>query len=325
MTKKLILSITLISILSSCMTSFRITVQKPAIIDLPNDVKKLVVINNTTNDKMTVVGVIDGVLSGEQVDGDKTAAEVFPDGVMESLRHGGFEVARVYTTLFKDTNGRFNPLSLDSIFNENNAQAVIILTNFDSDAPIGGVVLGNALGQSQSTLTGRATIDAYCQNNLSIENILVTQRFYIPTTGSMNPLALLQDVVNKRKWYGDLGRATGELAGTYFYAPWMWTNREFYNKGSKDLRRAKKMIRFGNWDIAEKKLTSLLESHKEKVRARASFNLALVYEGQGRLDDAIAMAERSALEFNCKKAPSYLQKLKYRLKDVERIEWQKRN
>jgi tetratricopeptide (TPR) repeat protein len=85
------------------------------------------------------------------------------------------------------------------------------------------------------------------------------------------------------------------------------------------------MIYFGNWDIAEKKLLPLLDSPKEKVQARASYNLALVYEAQGRLDDAIAMAEKSALDYNCKKAPIYLQKLKQRLNDVIQMEWQRQH
>lgn len=322
---KFILSISLVCILSSCMTSFRITVEKPAVIDLPNDVKKIVVIDNTDKGKAKVEAVIDGVLSGEQVNGDKMAADVFPDGVMQSLRNGDFVAERVNKSLPKDADGRINSTSLDSIFTDNGAQAIIVLTKFDSDAPIGGVVLGNVLGQSQSTITGRATISVYCQNNLTMENVLVTDRFVIPTSGSINPLALLQDVVNKRKWYADLGRATGVMAGSYFYSPWVWTNRDFYNKGCKSLRRAKKMIYFGNWDIAEKKLLPLLDSPKEKVQARASYNLALVYEAQGRLDDAIAMAEKSALDYNCKKAPIYLQQLKQRLNDVIQMEWQRQH
>lgn len=323
MSKKIFICIVLAGVMTSCMSSFRITVQKPTLIDLPQDVKKIVIIDNTSKSKSDFVAAIDGVLSGEQINGDKFAADLFPDGVMHSLRQGKFETERMTKQLPKNEYGRINSPSLDSIFTESNAQAVIVLNDFDSDAPIGGVVLGNVLGQTQSSITGRATFSVYCQNKLRIENLLVTERFNIPTSGSLNPIAMIQDVANKRKWYGDLGRATGAIAGSYFYSPWIWVDRSYYNKGSKDLRRAKNMIRFGNWDIAEKKLTPLLDSPKEKVRARASYNLALVYEGQGRLKDAIAMAEKSALEFNSKKAPNYLQTLKYRLNGVRQIEWQK--
>lgn len=322
MIKKTFICIVLAGVTTSCMSSFRITVQKPTLIDLPKEVKKLVIIDNTSKSKSVFIAAIDGVLSGEQINGDRFAADVFPDGVMHSLRQGKFETERMTRQLPKDEYGRINSFSLDSIFTENNAQAVIVLNDFDSDAPIGGVVLGNALGQTQISITGRAIFSVYCQNKLSIENLLVTESFNIPTSGSLNPIALLQDVANKRKWYGDLGRATGAIAGSYFYSPWVWVDRTYYNKGNKDLRRAKNMIRFGNWDISEKKLTPLLDSPKERVRARASFNLALVYEGQGRLEDAVAMAERSALEFNNKKAPLYLQTLKQRLNGVRQVEWQ---
>lgn len=321
MIRKLTIAFIVIYILSSCMTSFRISVQKPAIINLPSEVKKIILIDDTPN-KTTVETTIEGVLSGEQLNGDKVAIEMFSNGLAMSLKNGNYISEKVNKSLEKN-NGKINAVALNALFSEHNAQAVIILNNFDSDAPIGGVIVGNVLGNTQTTLIGKATISVYCQDKSNIENILVTERFILPTSGSINPLAMLQDVVNRQKWYAELGRITGIQAGSLFYAPWVWVNREFYNKGSKDLRQAKKMIHFGNWDIAEKKLTPLLRSSKNKVRARGSYNLALVYEGQGRLGDAISMAEKSALEFNCKKASNYLQLLQYRQRDMQLIEQQK--
>lgn len=312
-------------VLVGCRTSFRITVQKPAVINLPTGVKKIIVVNNTIQ-KQDFKNVADGILTGEQINGDKRAADVFPDGLMRSLTNGGYTSMRVNAITLKK-NSNIDYAVLDSLFSANDAQAVIVLDKFDSDSPIGGTVLNDAIGSTQSRLIGRATMSVYCQKNrLSMENVLVTSYFNIPTSGSLNPLALIQDVVNKKKWYGSLGRATGGQAGTYFYSPWVWVNRQFYNKGSLGLRRAKKMIYHGNWDIAEKKLNYVLEgARNNKVRGRASYNLALVYEGQGRLEDAIKMAEKSALMYNCKSAPSYLQVLKRRRNDVQIMQWQQQH
>lgn len=309
---------------SSCRTLFRITVQEPAMIDLPNEVTKIVVVDNTQLKKLDFSTAVDEVLTGEQFNGDKEAANQFPDGMMQSLSTGNYTSVRIPMHTLK-TNGVVNYTILDSIFTDNAAQAIIVLDKFDSDAPIGGVIVGDAVGATQSSMVGRATMSVYCQNRNTIENVLVTDRFTIPTSGTLNPLAVLQDVANKRKWYSALGRDCGSYAGTYFYTPWVWVNRQFYNKGNIDLRRAKKMIFHGNWAIAEKKLTPLLNSNKQKVKARASFNLALVYEGQGRLNDAVKMAERSALEFNCKQAPSYLQILQNRQTAKQVIDWQQAN
>ncbi|HRO76313.1 MAG TPA: DUF6340 family protein [Crocinitomicaceae bacterium] len=317
MVRKFTLAFVVIYALSSCMTSFRISVKKPAVIKLPNEVRKIVLIEDTPNNT-TIETAVEGVLSGEQLNGDKVATETFFNGLAMSLRNGNYTSEKVNRSFDK-----INPTTLDTLFLEHDAQAIIVLKNFDSDAPIGGVVVGNVLGNTQTTLIGKATLNVYFQDKSNIENILVTERFVLPTSGSLNPLAMLQDVVNRQKWYAELGRATGARAGSLFYAPWVWVNRKFYNKGNNDLRQAKNMIRFGNWDIAEKKLTPLLTHAKNKVQARASYNLALVYEGQGRLNDAVTMIEKSALEFNCKKAPDYLRQLLFRQKEAQLIEQQK--
>ena len=59
---------------SSCRTLFRITVQEPAMIDLPNEVTKIVVVDNTQLKKLDFSTAVDEVLTGEQFNGDKEAA-----------------------------------------------------------------------------------------------------------------------------------------------------------------------------------------------------------------------------------------------------------
>lgn len=311
---------------SSCRTAFRITIQIPAAVDLPNNVSKIIVLNNAQLQKQNIESKIDGVLTGEQINGDELAIEAYSIGLTEALSKGKYKSETIGPKIIQKPDCTTDWRVLDTIFNQNNAQAVITINSFDSDSPIGGVVLGNVLGQKQNTLYAKSYISAYCDNREVIQNIMVRGKYIIPTSGSLNPLAMLNDVMNKRKFYSFLGANTGFTAGSYFFSNWIWVDRIFYNKGSKGLRQTKKMIRFGNWDIAEKKLKFILEhSQKNKELARASFNLALVYEGQGRIVDAIQMAETSAINYNCKKAPEYLQILNDRNRMEQIIQWQREN
>jgi len=306
---------------TGCKTTFRISVQIPAVIDLPKEVKRISIVDQFSTNKPTTSSILDGVVSGEQVNGDRIAAQQFSGGMSQSLMKGNYESV-VGNPKVSIQLG--NQQQMDSIFQHDQSQAIVVLTNFDTDAPVGGVVLSDALGQQGYRLTSHAMIGVYCQNGFQLDQIPISNWVDLPSSGSLNPLALLQDVVNKRKWYNDLGRVTGFSAGAMFYPNWVWVDRIYYNKGCRELREAKRLIRFGNWDLAEKKLSPVLSDPllKRKAKARASFNLALIYEGEGRLDDAIQMAEKSALEYNCKYAPIYLRQLKARAATQNTIELQ---
>ncbi len=71
--------------------------------------------------------------------------------------------------------------------------------------------------------------------------------------------------------------------------------------------------------MAEKILLQEINSPSNKVVGRAKYNLALVYEGQGRIEEAILMAERAALENGTRLAYNYINVLKRRLNEQPRI------
>ena len=62
-----------------------------------------------------------------------------------------------------------------------------------------------------------------------------------------------------------------------------------------------------------------INNPKNKVAGRAKYNLALVYEGQGRMEDAIFMAERAAVENGTRLANDYINILKRRLNAQPRV------
>lgn len=308
-------------LLASCMTSFRISVQKPAAVDFPNDVEKVAYVENSAFHIKTTADKVDQMLSGDLLDQQKLATQQIPVGMSNSFTNGNWIAEEVPAQSINNEDGSPNWTAMDSIFARTNSQALIVVEQFKSKSNLGGVV-GSAATGTRSYLYGEAMISAYCKNRQIIQNYWVGEYYYIPTSGSLDPAALLNDALRKREYYKHLGYATGYKAAALFYPVWVWAPRDYYNKGSKGLRQAKPMIHKGNWDLAEKKLLSMLDDRKHKVRGRAHFNLGLVYEGQGRIDDAIEMIEKAALDYNIKKANSYLQTLRKRKSEVELIEWQ---
>ena len=304
--------------LASCKTSFRISVQDPAVIDLPDDALSFGVVNNVNNEN-SPEKVVGSILTGQQINGNVEAAKRMVNGVHRAIENSRtLSSVSVTADSVHAEDGSINWSYLDTIAKQNNLDGFIELAEIRTVAPVGGTIAANMEGKSSTTLEGTAFVNYYVvQDNWAQERWSVRKKYRIPVSGGTSVLDMLGDVQKKREYYRKLGFELGYSAGKLIYPNWVWVNRKFYNKGSKELKRAKPMIYKGNWDIAEKQLQYALDSGSDKVRGRAHYNLALVNEGQGELDEAIQHAETAALEYGNKMANDYLVTLRQRKRQVE--------
>lgn len=314
------------SLLISCKTSFRISVKEPAVIDIPSETTKFGVVNTVTraNSPEEVIGT---VISGGSINGNVVAAERAVDGIYRGLENSRNLTGKaVQTESMRNEDGSVNWELLDSLGTLNDVDGFIEIAEIRTVTPVGGTVVANAEGNNSTQLRGTAYINYYVLKDHTVhERFAVNRSYRIPTSGSTNILDVLNDMKRKREYYRALGFELGVRAGSLIYPNWVWVNRKYYTKGSRELRQAKPMIRQGNWDIAEKQLEYGLNSHGRKATGRTYFNLALVKEGQGDLETAIKYAETAALEFGNKEANEYLVLLRRRQFQMQRVEEQEGN
>jgi hypothetical protein len=154
------------------------------------------------------------------------------------------------------------------------------------------------------------------------ERFSVVRSYNIPISGSTNIIDILNDIQRKREYYRALGFQLGYRAGSLIYPNWVWVSRKYFTRGTPAVKRARHMLREGNWDIAERTLLQDEEYPKLGKRGRVLFNLALAKEGQGELDDAILFAERAAMECGNRHANEYLVQLRNRKWQMEQLEAQ---
>jgi len=304
---------------TACKTNFRISVVTPPAILLNQNATSLLIINNVTHanspDKLLLQA-----MQGMQYNGNVMAAERSVTGLLRSLDDSRYLKGVVSNPIVLRNGELINWTRVDSLCEAMGTQAIIEIANFESQAPVGGTVLANATGQQSSPLRGWAFSNVYVAGTHEhIDRLEVGEVYNMPISGNTNPLSLLNDMMRKRELYGHLGQSVGYRIGLMFYANWIWVERQFYNKGSMQLRRAKRPIRSGNWDLAEKILLQEINSPNNKAAGRSKLNLALVYEGQGRIDEAIAMAERAAFENGTRLAYDYINVLERRLMEQPRI------
>ena len=306
----------------SCKTSFRISVQEPAAIKLPKEATKFGIVNNinTVNSpEQKIAGVI---LGTAQINGNVEAAERAVEGTLRALEKSnslkGKRLVAIKNIYLSD--GSIDWRLLDSISQMEDLDGFIELSKMETVSPVGGAVLANVTGQTNMYIDGTMNVNTLLiKDRLTIDQFKVFFSYNIPTSGNLSIINVLNDSQRKTAAFKALGFELGFQAGTLLYPNWIWVNREYYTKGNKVLKRAKPMIMKGNWDIAEEQLLYGIDEKKEKIKGRILYNLALVNEGQGEIDEAIKYAKRAALECGNKMANEYLQVLNKRKDKINLI------
>lgn len=318
--KSLFPLITILFLLGACKTSFRISVKEPAIVKIPSDVRTVGVLNNVTEEN-SPEKVIEILFRSQSVNGNTVASERAVEGVLRGLGRSSNLIGKTLLNVqIQDENGVINWLKVDSICNAQNIEAILELTEVQTISPVGGSLLASATGQSSTKLEGYLYANVYVANTHEVQEKLRARRFYdIPLSGTMSIIDVLNDVKRKQEYYRALGYELGYGMAQLIYPNWVWVNRDYYTKGSSVLKRARPMIKEGNWDIAEQQLLRDTDNNKEKIRGRVLFNLSLVKEGQGDIDSAIMYAEKSALDCGDKLANNYLVQLRRRKAQMELI------
>lgn len=309
-------------VLTSCKTSFRISVKEPAIVKIDESVITYGIVNNVNQENSPEKKIAGIILGTESINGNVEAAKRAIDGTLRALENSGYLKGQTLSNdvgLHKE-NGDVDWEELKKIAEEKNVEGFIELTQMETVSPVGGNVLANASGQRSARLEGTMFVNYYIPSTeQKYERYKVFYVYNIPLSGSTNAIDLLGDAQRKKEYYKALGFQLGYKAGSLIYPNWIWVGRDYYTKGSKVLKRARPMIKEGNWDIAEEQLLMGLASNSDKVLGRTTFNLALVKEGQGEIDEAIKYAKESALNYGNKLANEYLIELKKRKRKLEEL------
>lgn len=307
--------------LTSCMSSFRISVVEPADVRIPQDIQRVGIVNVVNNRNSPEQTAADIVLGGQQINGNIVAAERAVDGIINSFNNSrNLHGEKIPQDDLKELSDAAAWDSIMARAQRRGLHAVLVMTELRSVSPLGGTIVGNVTGQTNSKLEGILHYELRTMDDGGrIEGLSCRSVYNIPISGSTNVIDILSDVAKKREAYRAMGYNLGYRAGARLYPNWVWVGRDYYNKGSKALKAAKPMIRSGNWDIAEKQLNQDIDNGKLKIRGRVLYNMALVKEGQGDLDAAIAFAEQAALECYNKEANEYLVKLRKRKRQLESI------
>ena len=318
-------------------------VLEPADVTLPAHIQKFVLADRTRPEKgngQQALNILEGILTGEGAFQDKWASEDCIEGLRQKLTmtpRFTVTVAALDTAL-KGTGRRQTKPPLDwvtvsKLLGGDTTSALVVLEAFDSNTS-----LTNDVTQTQQKQPDGSTINVPQYNAHGRITVYTTWRTYDLKTktivdqfstedwqqfdGSGRTLAEAESKLPARR---DMCSRTGVYAGQQYghrISPqWVWVSREYYRKGSPELKQAARYAKYNNWKLASDSWNKTATSGDPKAARRASFNMALAAEQAGDLDLAIQWAERAA-QMGEKRAPRYIQTLQWRKAQNEKLKEQ---
>ncbi len=324
-------------LLVSCKTNeLYINTTQPAPVTISPDIKKVGIINRSVpTDETKLTDIIEKVLTLEGADLDRDGALESIRGLTEALdQNSRFEEVRVLNEIdFRASRiGELPPaLSwdiVDRICNETGMDALFALERFDTDTRISYSTREVDIKTPLGSIPG-------IEHDAAMETIVKTGwRIYDPASKilpdefnfaeslvfhgrGINPVAAVEALSGRKDGVKEVSRNAGH---TYAYRllPYrLRVTRDYFVKGTDNFKKAKRKAQTGKWDEAGLLWEAETTNPKSKVAGRAAYNMAIINEINGRLEDALAWAQKSWEDYKIRQGLFYSRILEKRLDSRE--------
>ncbi|MBW8685579.1 DUF6340 family protein [Chitinophaga rhizophila] len=332
----LLASITLYSCRSATNLVY-ISVQEPAPVTLASGIKKVGIINRSiSTDKKKALDFVDKALTPEVENLEVLAAEASVIGLADELiKNNRFTDVIAFNSIdfASNTPGRFQqPLSWDiiaRICQDKHVDALFSLELFDTNSRVTDAALTLTLGRKagiQHQANMLATIKTGWRIYDPIDRVVVDE---FPITKEVNFLVDGFNLVNstgaklnRRDAITSVSHQAGADYASRLVPYWIRVNRDYYVRGNKSFSIAKRMAQTGNWNGAAGLWEKETNARKSKIAGRACYNMAIICEINGQLDQAIQWAQKAYENYNNKLALRYINILRNRQETNKLVKYQ---
>jgi hypothetical protein len=340
--KKYAVLILMVSIFASCKTNeLYINVLQPAPVTMPPNIKKVGIINRSIpTDETKLVDLLDKVFSLEGADLDRDGAWESIGGLSEELRtNNRFTEVK----LLNDIDFRASrigilppPLSarlVDSLCKVTGSDALFALERFDTDTkvsystpsgkietPLGNIpVIGLQVSMETIIKTGwriyaPAGIDILDEFNFA-ESLVFSGK-------GINPAAAAAAITGRKEAVKEVSRNAGHTYAMRILPYRLRVYRDYFVKGTNNFKIAKRKAQTGKWDEAGNLWDFETGNPKMKVAGRACYNMAIINEINGQLDDALGWAQKSWEDYKIRIGLRYVRILEDRIYDRDQLKIQ---
>jgi tetratricopeptide (TPR) repeat protein len=316
----------------------KLTLIRPAVVDVPQKIKTIVIINRTLP-KDTKANKIEEILTGEIMRQDEQAIQQTMDGLINTIKNAPrFNIKYANEKYIGETSGTIfpDPLSwpvISKLCTKYEADAVIAIETFDSDYIITNGSRnverkdenGNTIPFIEYFVEGLGTVNVgFRLYDPDVNGIADQYQFSenMRWEGQGNsPTDAAQAILDKIDAINQVSYAAGRSYAMRISPTYYVVKRYFYDKPKKNkhLIEGVRKSEVADWEGAiESWNMAIKKGKKDKDKGRAAYNIAVAYEVLGDLDKALAWAAKAYTEYEEKDANDYHRKIKARIKE-ERI------
>tara|TARA_B110000037_G_scaffold62147_1_gene76027 strand:- start:20604 stop:21638 length:1035 start_codon:yes stop_codon:yes gene_type:complete len=323
-------------IISSCTQRAYLTVNEPPIVHLDKMYDRAGVVNRSfAEGGSKILETIDNGLSLEgnlDIKGSNAAVQGAFDQLTTNQR---FEFVTIMDSLTVKNGGidifpaPLQWFEVEKLCLANEVGFLIALEVYDTDTKAaystGSTIRNTPLG-SVTVPTHKATVTTIIKTGWRIYdpvNKIILDEFWLTdlissTGGGINPVEALSAVLNRgqavKQLSNDIGRFYARRIEPQSFRVW----RNYYNKGSRNSKIAKRRSEVGDWDGAAEMWEKDLNSPKRKVAGRGTYNMAIYKEINGDVEGALEMAQKAYSDYNIREAQTYSRILRDRIARRER-------
>ena len=319
----------------SCKQTVHLTITEPAPVFIEKDYVKVGVVNRSYSGESS--RVIDAIENALTLEGnlDREGATKAVEGMFDQLANDKRFIRKVMLDSLTVENGGSGvfPATLpwaevEKLCQEADIQLLFVLEAYDTDTkinyssqtinkstPLGTVpVLQHTARVTTIIKTGWRIYDPV-NKIIRDEQLLVDQ--IILSGNGITPAGALAAILNRgqsvRQLSYDLGRSYSDRINEQSFRVW----RTFFNKGSENLRQAKRKSEVGDWEGAADLWMVDTKSTKRKVAGRAAYNMAVYEEINGDVYKAYEWAKIAYTDYRIKPAFDYSNLLRDRINRIE--------
>ncbi len=332
--QKIAILITIISIYSCSPTStLSLTVTNPAPVYLPKEIKNIGVLNRSLpNKESKSMNDLDKVLSIEGKNLDEEGGNDLTESLFNQLKRNQNlnEVKLLDNSNFKTTGLGVFPATLSwdevaKICAKNNVQALFVVSFYDTETDVkystSKTSVKNPFGVYIPMIEHIARINTvikvgfriYDSENKIIRDEIINSRTVVAEGRGMNPIKAVETVINRKQ---NILRRSKDLGSDYAVQIQPFNSRvrrDYYVRGTDNFKIGKRKAQTGDWKGAAELWKAELNNPKAKIAGRATYNMAIISEINGDLNEAIDWASKAYSDYKNKNALNYNKILKERL------------
>ena len=330
--------------LFSCKPAAHIQVLQPAQIIVPEHINKILLVDRSKPSGGWLRN-LESVFSGEELNQDQTGRRNAMDALSSALtKTPRFQTMAPGVELLGSRGGRsmMTPMSwyeVQDLCDKYNTDAIVAIEMFDSDVTSSSLSRAVKEKNKDGIETNKIVYDGKKNGRVQLgwrfydrKNKMIIYEYQDSDTnektsyGQATAKAAVDNIENSVTMVRNIAKNLGNKYGTRIAPTYINVARTYFKKvkgsSAEKFEEAARYADANEWKRAIAIWEKIADKNDKDAASKALFNLAVAYEVNGQLNQALQFARDSYTQYGLKAAKSYMRILENRVADQEVLQRQ---